>query len=128
MLPWLVSPFIHVCVAQHFCLKFSNFVVARNWRRIDIPKLDNLLGSRSGIDEIVSLRGPDAAAVMNLLDQVLNSLSFLSRICTNEGRVDSRHWTSLILTNVEHIVTPARYANSVAPVAVSPRHTHCPKV
>lgn len=44
--------------------------VRTNWKSLDIRSLESLANSRAGSKSISKLRGQDAAAIADLLDQV----------------------------------------------------------
>lgn len=48
-----------------------------DWQHIEVATLERFLDSQAGIDYVLKLRGQDAAAVVDLLDQVALHLLFL---------------------------------------------------
>lgn len=48
-----------------------------DWQHLDIRSLEAIVVSQPGIESLLALRGEDAKAVVNLLDQVTSLTSFL---------------------------------------------------
>lgn len=44
--------------------------ITLNWKQLDLVTLEQLVCSQAGIDSLIALRGQNAAAVVDLVDQV----------------------------------------------------------
>lgn len=99
----------------------SNFdlqAATPDWQQTDVRSLEAFLGFREGIEIIVELRGQDAAAVIELLDQVPLSSLLLSHTDSHT----CRHWIYPPSRNVKKRDTRSCSVSSVTHVISSLHH------